>query len=284
MLIGAHVSISGGLDKAIERGVERGCTAIQIFNQSPRTWRPNKFTPDDFAAFRAAMSDSPIDAVVIHAIYLINPATHDDELSQKGVKSLVHALQAGDAIGADGVVLHPGNQKEQTSADALERITATVRRALDESEDCRVLLENSGGSKAIGKKFEELSDLLELLGDDRVGVCIDSCHSLVSGYRCDDAQTLDHTLNEFDRIIGMQHLKCVHLNDSKAPLGSYRDRHENLGDGELGREGCAAWLSEPRFENLPVLLETPGSEGKGPTREDIAVAFKLRKAGLASRT
>lgn len=284
MLIGAHVSISGGLDKAIERGSERGCNAIQIFNQSPRMWRPNNFTPDDFATFRTAMQQSPIDAVVIHSIYLINPTTTDPELLEKSVKSLTHALQVGDAIGSAGVVLHPGHQKDKESyEDTLGRIVAVVTRALAESESCPMLLENAGGRRAIGKKFEELADLLELLDDDRVGICVDSCHSLVAGYEVDDAQKLAETVDEFDKIVGLQHLKAIHLNDSKAPLGAFLDRHENLGDGELGREGCAAWLSEPRFEGLPVLMETPGSDKKGPSKEDVAVAFELRQEGLTKR-
>lgn len=286
MLIGAHVSTSGGLSKAIERGVERGCDAIQIFNQSPRMWRPTAYTDDDFAAFRKKMATSRIDSVVIHAIYLINPGSFDKELAAKSLTSLTHGLHVGDGIGSDGVVLHPGHvMAGHEYGETIKRIAKTIKQALRDTEECPLLLENAAGKKAIGMKFEHLRDLIDLLdGDPRVNVCVDSCHALAAGYEVDTNESLTAVVDEFDQIVGLDRLKCVHLNDSKGELGSHKDRHENLGDGELGKAGCAAWLSEPRFEDLPVLMEVPGQEGKGPGEADVKLAHKLRKQGLKSRS
>lgn len=285
MLIGGHTSTSGGLIKAIARGAEMGSDAIQIFNQSPRMWKPTAYTDADYADFRAAMDDSRIEAVVIHAIYLINPGTRDEELHAKGLGSLIHALAVGDAIGSSGVVLHPGPvMAGEEYVPTTERIAATCKAALAETDDCHLLLENSAGKNAVGMRFEHLRDLIELMdGDPRVGVCIDSCHSLAAGYDVTSADGLSAVLDEFDAVVGLDRLKCIHLNDSKGELGSHKDRHENLGEGFVTEEGCAAFLSEPRFEHLPVLMEVPGLDGKGPGARDIELAHKFRAQGLKAR-
>lgn len=285
MLIGAHVSTSGGLPKAVERGVETGSTAIQIFNQSPRMWRPTKYTDDDFAAFRAAIADSPVEAVVIHAIYLINPGTFDDELHEKSLTALTHALRVGDGIGAAGVVLHPGPvMKGQEYGPTVENIARTCREALKESEECKLLLENAAGKNAVGARFEHLAELIGLLdGDARVGVCIDSCHSHAAGYDVRSIEAVTETVDELDKVVGLDRLEAIHLNDSRDEYGSHRDRHDNLGEGFIGKDGIAAFLSEPRFEELPVLLEVPGSDKDGPSDKDVKTAWNLREAGLKAR-
>lgn len=284
MLIGAHVSTSGGLSKAIERGEEFGCTAIQIFNQSPRMWRPTRYDDSDFAAFREAMADSPIDSVVIHAIYLINPGSTDAELAKKSLDSLTHALRVGDAIGSDGVVLHPGHVKDEPYAKTIKRIARTVRKALVASDNCPVLLENAAGRKAVGCEFTQLRDLIDLLdGDPRVGVCIDSCHCHAAGYDVRSIGALAETVDQLDDAVGLDRLRALHLNDSRDEFGSHRDRHANLGDGLIGAEGMRAFLSEPRFESLPVLMEIPGTDKGGPGKKDVALAFKLREQGLKQR-
>ncbi|MFY9487317.1 MAG: deoxyribonuclease IV [Solirubrobacterales bacterium] len=285
MLIGAHVSTSGGLDKAIERGVEYGCSAIQIFNQSPRMWRPTSYSDADFESFRKAMDDSPIDAVVIHAIYLINPGSLDAELAKKSLESLSHALRVGDGIGSAGVVLHPGHVKEpDTYAKAIKRIAATVKKALKATDECRILLENAAGSKAVGGKFDHLRDLIDLLdGDPRVGICIDSCHSHAAGYDVRTFEGLTEVVDEIDSVVGLDRLHSIHLNDSRDEFGSHRDRHENLGDGFIGKTGMQAFLSEPRFEDLPVLMEIPGRDKNGPGAADVKLARKLREQGIKAR-
>jgi deoxyribonuclease IV len=285
MLIGAHVSPAGGLAKAIERGTERSCQAIQIFNQSPRMWRPTAYDGDDFAAFRAAMKDSPIKAVLIHAVYLLNCASEDAEIRDKSRASLIQSLVVGTAIGATGVVLHPGSAKQGDVKAAIKRAGQVIREALSETDGCRLFLEDTAGAGGtLGRSFEELSELLSAAGGGRrLGVCLDSCHLLASGYDIRTTAGLTETIDEFDRTVGLRRLGALHLNDSQTPLGSNRDRHANVGTGELGDRGCAAFLSEPRFEKLPLVIETQGPERQGPTREEVELCFALRKRGLASR-
>ena len=285
MLIGAHVSPAGGLSKAIERGVERGCQAIQIFNQSPRMWRPTRYGEDDFAAFRAAMEDSPVDAVLIHAVYLLNCGSEDPDIRAKSLTSLIHSLRIGDAIGASGVVLHPGSALRGPVEPAIARAGEIFREALAESESCPLHLENTAGTGGtLGRSFEELAALIEAGGGDpRLGMCLDSCHLLASGYDIRTAPGLEQTLERCDAAVGLDRLGSLHLNDSQTPLGSNRDRHANLGEGELGEEGCMAFLSEPRFEGLPVVMETPGPDRRGTSAEEVRYAFELRERGLAAR-
>jgi deoxyribonuclease IV len=285
MLIGAHVSPAGGLDKAIARGTERSCQAIQIFNQSPRMWRPTAYDQDDFAAFRAAMKDSPIKAVLIHAVYLLNCASDDAEIRDKSRASLIQSLVVGKGIGAAGVVLHPGSAKQGDVPAAIKRAGKVIREALSETETCHLFLEDTAGAGGtLGRSFQELSDLLAAAGGSRrLGICLDSCHLLASGYDIRTAAGLTETIDAFDREVGLKRLGALHLNDSQTPLGSNRDRHANVGTGELGERGCAAFLSEPRFDKLPLVIETQGPERQGPTREEVELCFALRKRGLAAR-
>jgi deoxyribonuclease-4 len=282
MLIGAHVSTAGGLVKAHERGVETDSDAIQIFNQSPRMWRPVVYKDDDVAEFNRRMADGPVQAVVIHAVYLINCASDEDEVRGKSLTSLIHALRLGDAIGAAGVVLHPGSLKGKPLEDGLRLAGEAFREALAESEHCRLLLENTAGANGtLGRSFEELATLVELGGGgERLGICLDCCHLLASGFDIRTAEGLADVIDDFDRIAGLDRLRCVHVNDSKIPLGGNRDRHADLPEGELGEVGIAAYLSEPRFENLPALIETPGADA-GKTQ--VRIGKELREAGLAAR-
>lgn len=285
MLIGAHVSPAGGLEKAIERGTEKGCEAIQIFNQSPRMWRPTAYGEDDFAAFKKAMKPSPVKAVLIHAVYLLNCASEDAEIRDKSRASLIQSLRVGAGIGAAGVVLHPGSAKQGDVKEAIKRAGQVIKEALSETDRCHLHLEDTAGAGGtLGRSFEELAELLSAAGGGRrLGICLDSCHLLASGYDIRTAAGLTETIDEFDRIVGIKQLGSLHLNDSQTPLGSNRDRHANIGTGELGERGCAAYLSEPRFEKLPLVIETQGPERQGPTREEVELCFKLRKRGLASR-
>jgi deoxyribonuclease-4 len=285
MLIGAHVSTSGGLAKAIERGTELGCESIQIFNQSPRMWRPAKYGPDDFAAFREAMDGSPVEAVAIHAVYLINCASKDKELRKKSLASLTHALRTGDGIGAAGVVLHPGAQKGEPHGPSMKRAAKVMAAALKDSESCPLLLEQTAGHKGLlGRDFDETAELIELAGGgERLGLCLDSCHLFVQGYDVTDPDSLAEIVDEAGAKVGLERLRCLHVNDAAAPLGSNRDRHANIGKGEMGKQGLAAFLSEPRFEGLPATLETPGPEKKGPDRKEVQAAKRLRKTGLKRR-
>lgn len=285
MLIGAHVSTSGGLPKAIERGTELGCESIQIFNQSPRMWRPTGYGPDDFAAFREAMDGSPVEAVAIHAVYLINCATKDKELRKKSLASLTHALRTGDGIGAAGVVLHPGAQKGEPHGPSMKRAAKVIAAALKDSERCPLLLEQTAGHKGLlGRDFDETAELIDLAGSgERLGLCLDSCHLFVQGYDVTDPDSLSEVVDEADARVGLDRLRCLHINDAAAPLGSCRDRHANVGGGEMGRSGLRAFLSEPRFEGLPATLETPGPSKKGPDKKEVTAVKRLRREGLKQR-
>ncbi len=285
MLIGAHVSTAGGLDQAIERGAERGCESIQIFNQSPRMWRPTKYGHDDFARFKQAMDASPVEAVVIHAVYLINCASKDKELRKKSLASLTHALRTGDGIGAAGVVLHPGAQKGEPLGPSMKRAAKVIAAALEDSDNCPLLLEQTAGHKGLlGRDFDQTAELIELAGSGkRLGLCLDSCHLFVQGYDVTDPEHLGKIVDEADAKVGLDRLRCLHVNDAAAPLGSCRDRHANIGKGEMGKQGLAAFLSEPRFEGLPATLETPGPNKKGPDKKEVQAAKRLRRAGLARR-
>ena len=285
MLIGAHVSPAGGLPKAVERGIERGCSAIQIFNQSPRMWRPTNYTEDDFAAFRQAIDDSPIEAVLIHAVYLLNCASEDAEIRVKSLASLTHSLRVGQAIGASGVVLHPGSAKTGHVGEAIARAGETIAQALTDSEGCELHLENTAGAGGtLGRSFQELAQLLEAAGgEDRIGVCLDSCHLLASGYDIRTVEGMGSVLRECTRTLGRGRVRSLHCNDSQTPLGSNRDRHANLGAGELGESGVAAFLSAPGLQKLPCVLETPGENRAGPSREEVALARELRERGVRAR-
>jgi deoxyribonuclease-4 len=279
MLIGAHVSPAGGLHKAVGRGVEIGCKAIQIFNQSPRMWRPTAYGEAAFVEFRDAMDASPLEAVVIHAVYLLNCGTDDPELRAKTVTSLTHSLRVGDAIGAAGVVLHAGSAKDGDVGEAIARAGEVIGEALAESERCSLHLEDTAGSGGtLGRSFEELAALIEAAGgDQRLGLCLDSCHLYASGYDITTAAGLGEALEQCDRLVGLDRLGSLHVNDSAKPLGSNVDRHALLGEGELGESGLAVFLSEPAFDGLPCILETE------PIASQVSLAAELRGRGLAAR-
>jgi deoxyribonuclease-4 len=284
MLIGAHVSPAGGLPKAIERGVERGCRAIQIFNQSPRMWKPTVHSAENIAAFREAMSASPIDAVLIHGVYLLNCASEDPDIRAKSVASLANSLRIGAEIGAVGVVLHPGSAKAGDVQRAIGRAGQAITEALAESEGCELHLENTAGTGGtLGRSIDELALLLEACGgDQRIGLCLDSCHLFASGYDIRTPAGVHGLVGELSEKIGLDRLRSLHLNDSQTALGANRDRHANIGEGELGEAGCSAFLSEPAFEDLPCVLETPGEARSGPGLEEVTFAMELRRRGLAA--
>jgi deoxyribonuclease-4 len=285
MLIGTHVSPAGGPAKAVARGVERGARAIQIFNQNPRAWKPTIYSDEAVDEFREAMADSDVDALVIHAVYLLNAGSEDPEIRAKTLTSLTASLQAGDALGAVSVVLHPGSALKGEVAPAIARAGEVIKEALAESEHCALHLENTAGAGGtLGRSFEELAALIDAGGGGkRLGMCLDSCHLFASGYDIRTQEGLTSVLDECDKVVGLDRLGSLHLNDSVNGLGTNRDRHADIGKGEIGEEGCAVFLSEPRFETLPVILETPGPDKKGTPPEEIELARTLRERGIKAR-
>jgi deoxyribonuclease-4 len=285
MLIGAHVSTSGGPLKVLERAEETRSDAIQIFNQSPRMWKPTNYTEDDFAAFRESMDGSRLQAVMVHMIYLINPATDDREMRRKSLTSLVHGMRVAEGIGAIGVVVHPGALKSASRETAKKRAIKLRREAIAETESCRILYENTAGSpQLLGRDFDETAELIEQTGGPkRLGLCIDSCHLHATGYDVRTPEGVAEIADEIEAKIGLDQLKAIHLNDSRDSRGSNRDRHAAIGKGEIGRKGFRTFLSEPRFQDLPAVSETPGLAGKGPDRKEVLLMRQLRREGLKAR-
>jgi deoxyribonuclease IV len=285
VLIGAHVSTAGGLHNAVDRGVELECDAIQIFHQSPRAWRPTNFGPEDFAAFNEGFAASRLESTVIHAVYLINTASPDETIREKSLGSLLHAVRLGDAISADGVVLHAGSRKQDPLDEAIARSGELVREVLAETETCPILFENTAGTQGpLGRDFDELAMLVDAAGgDERIGICVDSCHMFASGFAIVEPEDLSTAVDDLDRLVGLDRLAALHVNDSAVPAGANRDKHASIGKGEMGRRGIATFLSEPRFEDLPALLETPGPEKKGPDRAEVRLTKRLREQGAKKR-
>ena len=233
------------------------------------------------------MKGSVVEELVIHAVYLLNCASEDPEIRDKSLASLIVALNAGAQLKAKGVVLHPGSALKNGGSveEALKRAGKVIKEALAESETCPLLLEDTAGAGGtLGRSFEELATMIELAGGQkRLGVCLDSCHLFASGYDVRTRESLGKVIDEFDKVVGCERLGALHVNDSMTGLGSNRDRHTNLGDGEIGVEGMIAFLSEPRFEGLPVIFEGPGRSGKEIDPVDMAWAYDLRSRGLAER-
>jgi deoxyribonuclease-4 len=282
MHIGAHVSPAGGPAKAVERGVEAGARAIQIFNQSPRMWRGRDYNDEEVAAFHEAHRRHRMGPVLIHTVYLLNCASDDKELRDKSLASLKLALRDGDALDAYAVVLHAGSAKAGEVGPAIKRAGAVIREALAETDRSPLHLENTAGAGGtLGRSFHELAALMEAAGgDERLGLCLDSCHLYASGFDIRTADGLGQVLDDCAELVGADRLGSLHLNDSKVKLGANADRHEHLGDGELADAGCSVFLSEPRFESLPCILETPRPNGLAA---DLERCKKLRKRGMAKR-
>jgi deoxyribonuclease IV len=269
MLIGAHCS--GGVKGALDRAVEIGADSVQLFTQSPRTWKPPAPNPDAYAAFRERRLELGIGAVLCHALYLCNLAAPDDTIYEKSVTALSATVDTACAIEADGVVFHVGSHLGAGFEAGADRVEAAMRTVLERcSNTTWLLIENSAGAGAtIGRSIDELAMLYERLdGHERLGICLDSCHLYVSGYDVTDRGALDAALEELDARIGLDRLRALHVNDAKSPLGSNSDRHDNVLEGLMG-EQLGVFVGHPRLQDLPAVLEVPGTDGKGPDAEQV---------------
>ena len=283
MLLGAHVSCSGGIHCAIDRAESFGCEAVQTFTQSPRMWRPTNHDPASFALFKERVAEAGIGAVVCHALYLINLASPNDEFYEKSRAALRNTMEVACAIDADAVVFHVGSHLGAGFEAGLERALPALREAVDLcSERTWLVIENSAGSGGtMGRSIDELAQLVDALDrHPRVGICLDSCHLYATGYDVTDPVALADTLDEVDEKICLDRLRVLHVSDSKAPLGSNRDRHDNVGDGLMG-ERLAIFLGHPRLQGLPALLEVPGTNKNGPDAEQMRRLRELHAVGLA---
>ncbi|HVA30778.1 MAG TPA: deoxyribonuclease IV [Gaiellaceae bacterium] len=276
MQIGAHVSASGGLHNAIDRAETIGAESIQVFTQSPRMWRPTNHDPATFDRFRERRTEAGIDGVLCHALYLCNLAAPDDEIHAKSITAMRNTMEVACAIGADAVVFHVGSHLGAGLDAGLERVLPAMEQVLELTNDTTwLLMENSAGAGGtIGRSLDELATLFERLDrHPRLGVCLDSCHLYVSGVDVTDRAALDACLDELDSSIGLDRLRALHVNDSAAPLGSNRDRHANILEGEIG-EGLGAFLSHPAFQSLSAYLEVPGT-GSGPDGDELRKVREL---------
>ncbi len=275
MEFGAHQSATGGIDTAIDRIAAIGGDCVQLFTQSPRMWRPTNHTPEAISAFRRKREEHGIGGVVCHAVYLCNLATPNDTIYEKSVATLCTTLDTASAIGADGVIFHVGSHLGAGFDAGLERTAAGLTVILEHcADDTWLLVENSAGAGGtIGRSLDELAALIERLdGHPRFGVCLDSCHLYVSGYDVTDRAVVDTLVRDIDARVGLDRLRALHVNDAVFPLGSNRDRHANVLEGEMG-EGLGAFLAHPALQHLSAYLEVPGTDDKGP---DAVEVQKLR--------
>ncbi len=298
MRFGAHVSASGGISNAIDRGQAIGCESLQVFTHNPRTWKPINHTPEQIAAFREKAAAAGMGPLVSHGLYLMNLGAPDREVPtgppgkgitrniyRTSIESLIQHLQIGEELGLAGVVLHVGSSKGTTTDESIARIGAGIAEALDAMPGaCSIYLENTAGAgDTIGRTFEQLRAVADAAGHpDRVGFCLDTQHLFASGFPIHEEGGIDRVLADFDRIVGLSRLRSLHLNDSKTEFGSNHDRHENLGDGLIGEDGFRRILGHPALQGLPVILEVPGS-GDGPDEDNLERARRLHTEGLALR-
>jgi len=268
VLFGAHCS--GGVKKALDNAIAMGADGVQLFVQSPRTWRFPDHHPDDLARFRERREESGL-AAVVHALYLVNLAAPDDAIYEKSVTTMRATVDAACAIDAEAVIFHVGSHLGAGFDVGLGRAVPALAQVLDRcSERTWLLMENSAGAGGtIGRSLDELAAIFDALdGHERLGICLDSCHLFVSGVDVTDRAALDALLEDVDARIGLDRLRVLHANDSKAPLGSNRDRHENIGDGLIG-EKLGAFLAHPKLQRLPAFLEVPGKDGHGPDAHEL---------------
>lgn len=273
MKIGAHVSASGGIDKSIDRAQEIGAEAIQLFISPPQGWRRTNHTDEAISAFKKKISDYEIGPIFFHGIYLINLATEKKENLDKAIDSLIYNMNFAKEIGAQGVIFHVGSHKGAGIDAVIDQIVESLQKILSKSPDNGVWLcmeNNAGHGNQIGSNFEELALILDKVADERLKICLDTCHLLASGYDITQQHTLDIVMDNFEKIIGLDKLVAVHANDAKAGLGSKLDRHENIGEGHIGMSGWKTIIAHDAFKKVPFFLEVPGFvDKKGPDLENV---------------
>ena len=283
MIFGAHCN--GGVKKALDRAVEIGAGAVQLFAQSPRTWHFPVHAEEDLARARALREEGRLKSVLVHALYLCNVAAPDETVYEKSVATLLSTMDTAYAIGADGVVIHVGSHRGAGFEAGLARAVPALEQVLERcSERTWLLLENSAGAgDTIGRSLAELEALVDALGRHaRLGICLDSCHLYVSGIDVGEPETVAAVVDEVDERLGLDRLRALHVNDAADALGSNRDHHANLLAGELG-ERLGAFLAHPALQELPAVMETPGPDGHGPDAAEIRKLHDLHARWTTSK-
>lgn len=278
MKIGAHVSTSGGVSKAVGRGQEIGCEALQIFGSSPQSWAFRDIPEAEIEAFRQNMADTGMGPVFLHAIYLVNLGTNRPDVLQKGIDSLAAHLNLAGKLGADGLIFHPGSHGGVGFEGVLTQVADSIRQVLDRAPDgpCLAVENMAGMGKHIGAKFEELGAILDAVDEERLKVCLDTQHSFAAGYDLTTGEGIEDMLAQLDAGPGSANVVAIHANDSKRVCGSGVDRHENIGEGFIGESGFSALMGHPALANVPFLLEVPGFERKGPDRRNVDILKEIR--------
>lgn len=274
--IGAHVN--GGIKGGVARALEIRAEALQIFVGSPQTWRPANPAPADVERFRQDVAAAGLGPVFVHGIYLINLAAERPEVYEKSIAALTSQTYWAGQVGAEGLIFHLGSAGSASYEVALERAIRGLERVLQDAEGpARIALEVCAGQgQTLGVRFQQLADVIGGLGGDaRLAICWDTCHLYAAGYDIRTAEGLEATLEEMDRVLGLDRLVAVHANDSKNPIGSNLDRHENIGQGHLGEEAFARMLNHPALADVPFILEVPGFDGNGPDLQNIAILRRL---------
>jgi deoxyribonuclease IV len=261
MRLGAHMSISGGVEKAVVRGQEVGCEAIQIFTKNSNQWKAKPLTNTEVKAFREACEAAGIGPVIAHSAYLINLAAPDEALYEKSIQASLDELQRCEALDIRSLVIHPGAHLGTGEEQGLERIAAAIdriHRELPKLQAALTLEVTAGQGTVLASKFEHFAAILEQVDEpERLGFCLDTCHLLAAGYDFRTRQGYDQMMQAWDALVGIERIRAVHLNDSKKDLGSRVDRHEHIGEGYIGTQGFAWLLNDPRLAHLPMVLETP---------------------------
>ena len=274
MKIGAHVSTSGGISKAVSRGQKIGCEAIQIFGSSPQTWAFKPVPGEQIELFKQGLADAGIGPVFLHAIYLINLGTSDKEKLKKGIDSLANYMKLAADLDATGVIFHPGSHGGRGYEAVLPQAGEAIKIVLDTAPEGPVLaVENMAGmGQHIGAKFDELGGILDAVDSPRLKICLDTQHSFAAGYDLAKPEGIQALLDELDAGPGSANVAAVHANDSKRVCGSGVDRHDNIGE-----EGFAAIMANPAFADVPFLLEVPGFEGNGPDQQNMDILKRIRQ-------
>ena len=284
MRIGAHVSSAGGAQTAIDRAVELGAEAVQIFASSPRMWRFRSPKEDEVAAFREKAEASGVGPNFLHGSYLVNMGGAGD-LIEKSVGSLTDHMTAASRLGACGVIFHTGSHRGAGFDTVFEQVVSGLTAVLEATpDDVWLIIENSAGMGShIGSSFEEIGMIIKAIGSDRVRVCLDTQHTFAAGYDISDRAGIEEAMSKFEAEIGLERLAAVHANDSKQDLGSGVDRHENIGEGKIGTAGFHTIMGHSAFKDVPFFLEVPGTEGKGPDKDNVDRLKSIRaELGVAT--
>ena len=261
MQVGCHVSASGSIDKAVDNAVERNCTAFQIFTRSPRSWHAKELTKEVIDAFKSKLKDSKIDrfAICAHMPYLPNLATPKDDAFEKSVNTLVSEVERCAQLGIPYLVTHLGSHLGTGEEAGIKRLVDGLTKAGQTKNDVMILLENTAGQKnSVGSDFQQLGEIFkQLKPEKKFGVCLDTCHAFVAGYDLRTKEKVKETFKEFDKHVGIENLKILHLNDARGELGCNLDRHYHLGLGGIGEEGITSVVKFANKKKIPIILETP---------------------------